>query len=861
MKRINFKICLTIILLLPFVCFVQNLRAQNSPRIRYTINENWHFFSGDYIDAEKQNINLENWEKVSIPHTWNAVDSFDDEPGYKRGMSWYRRELNLDSGLENRRIFLYFEGANQTAEVFVNGKFLGKHIGGYSAFVFDATDFVQFDKPNLIAVKVDNTLEKDIPPLNADFTMYGGIYRDVWLVATDKVHFKVTDYAAKGVKIETPKVSDASATVKISGTIVNSGENTREIEIVNAIFDNQNRQVGSTSSKLKIKSKAEATFEQFSNEIKKPKLWSPDEPNLYRVKTEIRANGKILDGIVNPLGFRWFRFDANEGFFLNGKHLKLRGTNRHQDYKNLGNAVPDDLQIRDLEIIKKNGFNFLRLAHYPQDTSVLEAADRLGILIWEEIPIVNLITISEAFEENSKTMLKEMIRQHLNHPSIIIWGYMNEVFLGSPKTDADFAETVKLAKELEQICKTEDASRATAIAFDFGERENYYKTGLANITDVIGWNLYFGWYYKTFDDFGEFIDEQHRRLPNKSLIISEYGANADTRLHSANPKRFDSTVEWQRMFHEAHLPQINVRKFIAGSAIWNQFDFGSEFRGETIPHLNQKGLFTYDREPKDISYFYKAAYSKKPVLYIATRDWKYRSGSRKQTIDVYTNFPNAELFHNGVSLGAKSAVNNKISWEVDLVEGKNEFATQASVSKDTFRYFDTAKVYFTNTAKNFDKDFREIAVNVGSNADFIDESKIVWTADKPFQIGNWGFIGNNATEVSTLRNVSGSLDDPLFQTMRENVSAYQFDVPNGKYEIELRFVEPKFKEGGRRIFDVAVNGKMILKNLDLAKEDGFMQSVIKKIAVSTADDQGIKIKFVAIKDKPILSGVKIKKIL
>jgi beta-galactosidase len=860
MKSIFFKIYLIGILLLPFVCFIQNATAQNSPRIRYTINDNWQLFSGDFADAEKQIENLKDWGKVSIPHTWNAIDSFDDEAGYRRGISWYRRDLKIDSVLKNKRLFLYFEGVNQTAEVFINGKNLGKHIGGYSAFVFDITDFVEFEKSNFVAVKVDNTLEKDIPPLDQDFTIFGGIYRDVWVLATDETHFKVTDHASKGVRIETPKVSETSANVKFSGTVVNSSEKSKEIEIVNTIFDNDGRQIYSVISVLKIKAKSESKFEKISEEIKNQKLWSPDEPNLYRVKTVIREKGKILDEIENPLGFRWFRFDANEGFFLNGKHLKLKGTNRHQDFKGMGNAVPDAIQVRDLEIIKENGFNFLRLAHYPQDPSILEAADRLGLLIWEEIPIVNLITISEAFNENSKTMLKDMIRQHRNHPSIIIWGYMNEVFLRSPKTDADLSETFKLAAELEKICKEEDASRVTGIAFDFGERETYYKSGLTEIADVVGWNLYFGWYHDTFTDFGKFIDEQHQRLPKKPLIISEYGANADQRLHSVSPKRFDSTIEWQRMFHEAYLPQIMDRKFLAGAAVWNQFDFGSEFRGETIPHLNQKGLFSYDRKPKDISYFYKAVYSENPVLHIATDDWKYRSGDAKHSIDIYTNLEKIELFHNGRTMGVKPSVNQKVSWEINLSDGENKFIARSAVSEKKLFYSDSAEVYFKNTAKPFDKNFQAIAINVGSNANFTDQAKTVWTADQAYKKGSWGFIGKEVKEISTLRNALGSLDDPLFQTMQENPGGYKFDVPNGFYEIEMRFVEPKFKEIGQRVFDVKINNQTLLENLNLVKASGFMQTFAMKFLISVDGNKGIEINFPAKTDKPILSGVRVRRV-
>ncbi len=857
MKKFSKSLAVFVGVWLVGLTFAGQITAQN-PRLRLTINDNWIFSAIDRTNAEKADFYAVDWQKVYLPHTWNATDTFDDEAGYRRGVSWYRRELNLNADLKNKRIFLYFEGANQTAEVFVNENFAGKHIGGYSAFAFDITEFVGFDKANLIAVKVDNTLLKDIPPLDADFNMYGGIYRDVWLVATNETHFKVTDLASAGVRIETPQVSERTANVKISGTVVNSGNSAKQIEIVSTIFDAENRQISSLNSKLKIGAKAETGFEQTSKEIKDPRLWSPAEPNLYRVQTIIRENGKDLDEITNPLGFRWFRFDAAEGFFLNGKPLKLRGTNKHQDYKGLGNAVPDALMVRDMELIKENGFNFVRLGHYPHDPSVLEAADRLGLLIWEEIPIVNLITISPQFNENSKTMLRDMIRQQRNHPSIILWGYMNEIFLRSPKTDADISETFKLAQELEKICKTEDSSRATAIAFDGGNTERYYTSGLAEVTDVVGWNLYQGWYSGVFEDFGKFLDAQHKRLPTRPLIVSEYGANADQRLHSLAPKRFDSTIEWQRTFHEIYLAAINERKFIAGSAIWNQFDFGAEYRGETIPHLNQKGMFTYDRQPKDISFFYKANFSREPVLRIATHDWRFRSGTPPQTVDVYSNLAEVELFQNGVSRGKKTvSALKKASWEIVLKDGRNSFTAQGSSDKNLLS--DSADVHFTDTTRPFDNSFREIAVNVGSNADFIDASNCLWTTDQAYKTGSFGFVGSAAKPISTLRNALGSFDDPLFQTMSEGLTAYKFDVPDGDYEIDLRFAEPKFAGGGERVFGVKINGQTVLESLDLAAKVGLMQAFSQKFGISAREKQGISIEFIAIKDKPILSGVRLKR--
>lgn len=841
MKTLVFKIL--VMLILTQICFIC-VNAQ-SPRISQKLNDNWSF----WFDESKDKV-----QKITIPHTWNNKDTFDDEPGYRRGISWYQRELKVDTKLKNKRLFLYFEAVNQTAEVFINNKSIGKHIGGYTAFVFDITDSVDFNKPNEILVKADNTLLKDIPPLDADFNMYGGIYRNVWLIANDEVHLKMTDFASSGVRIETPQVSEGSATVKVSGAIVNSSEKSKQIEVINTIFDKQNRQVSVNNSTITLNPNSEANFEQTSKQIYKPKLWSPDNPNLYQVKTTIKENGKVLDEITQPLGFRWFKFDAEQGFFLNGNPLKLRGTNKHQDYVGLGNAVPENLQVRDLEIIKENGFNFLRLAHYPQSKAVLDAADRLGILIWEEIPIVNLITISEDFNQNARNMLTEMIHQHLNHPSIILWGFMNEIFLRSPKTEADITETVKLARELNKICKTEDPSRLTTIAFDGGNTERYYTSGLAEVTDVVGWNLYFGWYSGKFEDFGKFMDDQHKRLPNRPLIISEYGANADLRVHSLAPKRFDSSVEWQRMYHESYLPQINERPFIAGSAIWSQFNFGSEFRGETLPHINQKGMFTYDRQPKDISFYYKANFSKNPVLHIATRDWQKRSGNPKQTIEIYSNLKKVELFQNGNSLGEKEVdANRKAVWEVQFKDGQNLFYAMGLDSKRKVE--DSANVFYVNP-----NDFNQFAVNIGSNTEFLDENKIIWQADQPYQKGGWGFIGNDSKTTDTLRNILKTEDEPVFQTMREGLQGYKFDAPDGEYEVELRFTEPKFKEIGQRIFDVKINGEMKIQNLDLVKEAGMFTAFTKKVRVNVKNNQGIEISLTAQKEKPILSGLLIRRL-
>jgi beta-galactosidase len=842
---------------LPSNLLNKNSVSATDRRISFTINDNWKFTAADAQNSEKRAVADQSWESVNLPHTWNAKDAFDDAPDYRRAASWYRKNLTLDSSLRNKQIFLYFEGANQTADVYVNEKFVGRHVGGYTAFAFDVTNFIKYDSANLIAVKVDNSFNADIAPLTADFTFYGGIYRDVWLIATDDVHLKVTDFASSGVTITTPQVSETSATVNVRGTVENGGANSRKIEIVNSIVDAEGKEISLTIEKLDVKSKSDAFFETRFKPIAAPKLWSPENPYLYSMKTTIRENGKVLDDISNPLGFRWFSYDAN-GFYLNGKPVKLRGANRHQDYKNLGNALPDSLHVRDMELMKSAGYNFVRLAHYPQDPTILQAADRLGIMLWEETPLVNYITISPKFNENAETMLKEMIRQHRNHPSVIMWGYMNEIYLRVPKENAENIKkaTVELAKNLDRIAQEEDPTRPTTIAFHGSE--DYNKYGLGEIPNIIGWNLYSGWYSKNFEDFGKFLDDQRKRFPKRPLIISEYGSNSDLRLHSLNPRRFDSTAEYQRMFHESYVAQMNGRPYLLGSTLWNEFDFGSEYRGENMPHVNNKGNFTFDRHPKDVHFFYKANWSNEPVLHIAAKDWKYHAGTRltAQKIDVYSNAAQVELFLNGASLGVKKTDDlRKVTWDVTFSNGEN--ALVAAGTRGAVKMNDMVNVNFKLITVNSP----EIAVNVGSNADFTDESKTVWIADQPYKPGGFGYIGQISPAVmgsQNDKNILGTEDDPLFQTMQENLNAYRFDVPTGAYEVEIKFAETKFEKEGQRVFDVKINGEMMIEKLDLVKEVGAQTAMIKRFKINSTN--GVIIDFTSFQGKPILSAVRIRRL-
>jgi beta-galactosidase len=762
-------------------------------RLRLPLNDGWKFSPADARDAQKLSFDDARWPAVTLPHTWNAEDTQDDLPGYRLGVGWYRKKLNLDGRFRNKKVFLYFEAANQVTDVFVNGNFVGQHKGGYTAFAFDISNYVTFDPqhPNVVAVKVDNSINKDIPPSpSADFNLYGGIYRDVWLIATEPVHVSLTDHASSGVYVETPTVSNESASVRVRGHLSNQSGQPRTVRVVNTVLDAYGLAVSVMESSLTLGAGQDGDFEQTSHPIYQPRLWSPENPYLYSVQTLLYEGERPLDSVVNPLGFRWFSFDAQTGFSLNGKPYKLHGANRHQDYLKMGNAVPNELQLKDMQLIKEMGMNCVLLAHYPQDPSVLEAADKIGLFVWEEVPVLRQISTSPEFADNSKQMLTEMIRQHFNHPSIIIWCYMNEIFLRMSSEAGYVQKVVGLAKELDDLARREDPGRVTVISAN--RNEIYNTSGLADIPQLFAWHMYFGWYYGTLPEFGQFLDEQHRRFPRRKIFVSEYGADSDGRVHSLDPQTADYSTEWAQQFHQSYLEQLEGRPYLNGSAVWNAFDFGSESRGESFPHVNKKGLFTFDRQPKDVSYLYQASYSSKPVLRIATREWSRRTGTNrtkmgvgpqsvKQPVTVYSNLKTVDLLVNGKSLGVKQLGSGRSAvWEVPFRDGVN--VIEARGNPGTQQLSDRVEVTFTYRAARLadaPPAFPPLAVNVGSASQYIDRTGLVWEADQPYEPGGWGYLGGTPDKI--IENIQGTEDDPLWRSFRRGIQRYRFDVADGNY--------------------------------------------------------------------------------
>lgn len=869
-------------LLILYIATLLTASGFAADRIKYTLNSNWNFHPGGLESIHKQSyrglpVRMDVlWERISLPHTWNGRDPFDDDNTYYRGIGWYTRELMIDSLMQDKELFLYFEGVNQIAEVYVNGAFAGEHQGGYTAFCFNITDDIIVGGKNHIAVKVDNSHNHAIPPLSVGYALYGGIYRDVWIIGVNQVHFDLEDYASSGVYITTENVSERSAEISLEYTVVNDSERERDVEVIHSLRNSKDgaiikriRQV------LSVPAGGQTTGREEHITIQDPRLWSPDDPFLYRVESEVVIQGETVDRVSNPLGFRWFSFDPDSGFFLNGQKLVLKGTNRHQDLEGMGSALTNARHRSDLMCIKDMGANFLRLAHYPQDPEVLRTADELGLLIWEEIPLVNHIDTSASFEKNTRKMIKEMIRQHYNHPSIIMWGSCNEIFLmdqhgdrASRQTDERYASrTAAFIYRLDRLIRKEDPARITTLAMHVSD--DYAAYGIDTIAMVNAYNIYNGWYGDSVDGFGELLDKLHRKYPDRPIFVSEYGAGGDVRINSIRPERFDFSNQYQLKFHESYLQQIRDRRWLAGSAIWSQNDFSQPNTGGTIIHLNQKGVQLWDRRPKDLYFFYKANWCGDPMLYIADKYWKDRVYTadrrgnecppltRKHTIRVYSNTEKVELIHNSRSLGMKVPDRtNKTEWVVNLKDGTNYFLAQSG--KGSSRIQDCMQISLTRQELDLSSD-HEICINAGNTSFFTDDEGLLWLPDREYVACRYGHTGGECKMIPkdlTIFNAKRSL--PLYNYYLEGLARYRVDLADGLYQVELYFTEVDPGVGkGERLFDISMNGKKMVDDLDIFGTAGFGRVLQLSYQVKCEGDDGLAIDFLSERAKTILCAIRI----
>lgn len=642
------------------------------------LNENWMFRFSHQVQFKSE-------ERVNLPHTWNSGDALSGKQDYYRGMGNYTKTLFVKPEWKGKRLFLRFEGVNTIANVFINDVHIGEHRGGYGAFVFEITDKVKYDADNRILVKVNNALQQDVMPLVGDFNFYGGIYRDVNLIITDPVNISLTDYASPGVYLIQNKVTKEQADVKAKVLVSNGSAKVQPVKVDIKIWEDD-KLVQQQDIKVTVDANDWATT-GMDLTIRNPRLWNGrKDPFMYKAEISLLSEGQIIDRIVQPLGLRYYHVDAEKGFFLNGEHLKLKGVCRHQDRAERGNALYKMHHDEDAAIMVEMGANAVRLAHYPQATYFYDLMDKYGIVTWAEIPQIGPGGYQDqgyinqpSFRENGKEQLKELIRQHYNHPSICFWGLFNEL-----KTIGD--NPTEYIEELNDLAHQEDPTRLTTSASFLS-----YDDDINKVTDVIAWNQYFGWYGGSPSDMRKWLDANHKTHPEYKIAISEYGAGASIYHQQDSVKRGIASGWWhpenyQTYYHIGNWKALAERPFVWGSFIWNLFDFGAAHRVEgDRPGINDKGLVTFDRKvKKDAFYFYKANWNtEEPFVYITNR--RHRDRSLAVTdIMIFSNQPEVELFVNGKSLGRqKPDEYATFKWKgVALQDGENTIEARSTQKKN-----------------------------------------------------------------------------------------------------------------------------------------------------------------------------------
>lgn len=571
------------------------------------INSNWKFHKGDLLPSS---FPLE-WEEVTLPHTYNAIDGMDGGNDYYRGKAVYCKVIEKPA--EDVSVILEVNAAATVADVYLNGKHLCTHRGGYSAFRVDLSE--ELKSENLLCIVTDNSPMDDVYPQKADFTFYGGLYRDVNLLLVPQHHFECIKDGSLGVKV-TPKVEGSSARV-----IVESWQNSdKEVRYT----------VGNTTA-IAQSVNGYATAELVLPDVH---LWNgTEDPYLYTLTAEVED-----DMVEVRFGCRTMEISPEKGFILNGKVTPLRGVSRHQDRLGKGSAISYDDMKEDLSFIQSIGANSVRLAHYQHDQKFYDLCDEAGIIVWAEIPYITQHLTNG--KENTLSQMKEMVTQLYHHPSIAVWGLSNEISAASAVNE----ELLNNHKELNDLAHKLDATRPTTMAHVFMLETD---SPLTEIPDVGAYNLYYGWYLGALEQNEEFFDEYHAKFPNRAIGFSEYGADANPAFHSIKPERGDYTEEYQCVYHEHMLKMIEERPYLWCTYVWNMFDFGADGRDEGGKNgLNQKGLVTADRKIcKDAFYLYKAYWSKEPFVHLCSKRYVKRHEEATQ-IKVYSNLPEVSLYVN-----------------------------------------------------------------------------------------------------------------------------------------------------------------------------------------------------------------------
>lgn len=649
-------------------------------------NNGWEFKKGPFPTDAMQTAARWNadWEQVNVPHTWNADDMQKKTNSFYAGVAYYRKHYVFPESLEGKRLFLRFEGVGACAEVYVNGYLVGTHKGAYSAFVCEIGSQVRLGEENEIVVKADNAARPDVIPVNhALFGVYGGIYRPVWLIVTEPCNIVVNDCASPGVYITQKNVSKQSADVSVRVKLDNATLAPTALELENAIYTREGKLVKVHRQSFELTPQGVQNYVS-DFKISHPHLWQGrEDPYLYKVVSRLKQDGQVIDEVIQPLGLRKYEAVAGKGFFLNGKKYPMYGVTRHQDWWGMGSALTNREHDFDLEQIMEVGATTVRFAHYQQSDYIYSRCDTLGLIIWAEIPFVNRVTGQEW--DNVHQQMRELIRQSFNHPSIYVWGIHNEVY-------HPHGYTAALTQSVHDLCKLEDPDRYTVAVNGYGHAEHPVNGN----TDIQGMNRYFGWYEKKIQDIKPWIEKMEKEYPWQRLMLTEYGADANIEHQT---ELLGDALNWgsdfypetfQTKTHEYQWGVISQHPYILASYLWNMFDFAvPQWKRGGVDARNMKGLITFDRKiRKDAFYWYKANWSKEPVLYLTQRRNTERE-RRETSVTVYSNLGTPRVFLNGRELDGVRKGYTDVHYifdQVTLAEGRN--VLRAVIVSDGKEYTD-----------------------------------------------------------------------------------------------------------------------------------------------------------------------------
>lgn len=616
-----------------------------------TLQEHWFFTKKDLHKAPVS-LPKKDWKEVTLPHTWNHMDGQDGGSDYYRGRCWYVRELDIHLPSENTLVYLEFQAASSACEVYVNGEKAAEHEGGYSIFRADITSLLR-EEENILAVMVDNSHQDQIYPQMADFTFYGGLYRDVNLIYVNETHFDLDYYGSKGVTVSSKITGDGQAHLTLHGYVSHPKE---EDQVLFTIYDATGTEIAALARPAMEDTNAELDLTDLH-------LWQGvEDPYLYTVEAVILRHNEVQDMVSTRHGFREFYVDPQKGFFLNGRLTPLRGVSRHQDRLGLGNALTFEEHLEDAQLIRELGANTIRLAHYQHSQEFYDLCDEMGFIIWAEIPFISRMNEDPKAHENCISQMKELILQNYNHSSICFWGISNEITIGDslPNLPENLRDLNNLVHELDDTRLT---TMAQVSSLPMEDEQN-------QITDVLSYNHYFGWYGGSIYDNEKWLDAFHEMHPDRALGISEYGCEGIISYHSDDPKAGDYSEEYQALYHEHMAKIIEERPWLWATHIWNMFDFGCDARNEGgVAGRNNKGLMTFDRlVKKDSFYLYQAYWTHTPMIHICGKRYAKRTGDT-MTVKVYSNLSEVELFVDGSSFGTKEGYRVFTFENVPLKEG------------------------------------------------------------------------------------------------------------------------------------------------------------------------------------------------